>query len=259
MKRTDPLRYNAVLAELRGEELPTETIIEVIPATEKVTEEPTATFTLSEEMAVDDVNPDIVLSTENHEDGSVTYTMRESDHEELLAKVGEQLEASINQTIENGTYSMVNNIRRNDDFTVFYVSTENIGDYNEYNAYLLSLELLVYAGIYQRINGVDDIHFEVKFLDNLDVEYYSVVYPSDPPAETEPQASSAPLETVRYTGEVSKSYVSSYVLNTHTMKAHVSSCGEVSKINASNKSTYTGTASDLKGMGYSPCQKCNPW
>ena len=55
-----------------------------------------------------------------------------------------------------------------------------------------------------------------------------------------------------------KSLSNSYVLNTNTKKFHKPSCSSVSKMKAENKSEYWGSRDDVIGMGYSPCQKCNP-
>lgn len=49
-----------------------------------------------------------------------------------------------------------------------------------------------------------------------------------------------------------------YVLNTNTHKFHDPSCSGVADIREKNKENYTGSRDILLGMGYEPCQKCNP-
>ena len=49
-----------------------------------------------------------------------------------------------------------------------------------------------------------------------------------------------------------------YVLNTNTKKFHYSSCGEVSKIKASNKKVVTASRASIISQGFQPCKKCNP-
>lgn len=52
---------------------------------------------------------------------------------------------------------------------------------------------------------------------------------------------------------------SNFVLNTETMKAHTTTCGDVAKMNIENRWDYYGTIEDLQNMGYSPCGHCRPW
>ncbi len=49
-----------------------------------------------------------------------------------------------------------------------------------------------------------------------------------------------------------------YVLNTSTMKFHLSTCRDVSKIKDENYGTYKGTRDEVIDMGYSPCGHCHP-
>ena len=49
-----------------------------------------------------------------------------------------------------------------------------------------------------------------------------------------------------------------YVLNRNTKKFHNPSCSEVKRIKDSNRTDYFGTYSEITGMGYVPCKKCNP-
>ena len=60
----------------------------------------------------------------------------------------------------------------------------------------------------------------------------------------------------RYTGtvEVSKDYV----LNTSSMKYHEPGCSSVEDIAENNRKDYTGTAKELRDMGYAPCGRCDP-
>lgn len=54
-------------------------------------------------------------------------------------------------------------------------------------------------------------------------------------------------------------FVMNYILNTNTMKAHTTHCGEASKIKVENKQEYSGTSEELASYGYSPCGRCKPW
>lgn len=50
-----------------------------------------------------------------------------------------------------------------------------------------------------------------------------------------------------------------YVLNTNSKTFHDPDCGSASKISASNKDYYTGTAEELVVKGYEPCGSCKPY
>ncbi len=49
-----------------------------------------------------------------------------------------------------------------------------------------------------------------------------------------------------------------YILNTNTMKFHLSDCPGVDDIADYNKSEYTGSRDELIAQGYSACGTCNP-
>ena len=51
-----------------------------------------------------------------------------------------------------------------------------------------------------------------------------------------------------------------YILNTNpkSHKFHYPWCDSVNKMKEKNKLEYTGTRDEVIGMGYSPCQRCNP-
>ncbi len=49
------------------------------------------------------------------------------------------------------------------------------------------------------------------------------------------------------------------VLNTHTMRAHLTTCSSVQDIKPSNRMDYHGTIEDVQNMGYIPCGNCHPF
>lgn len=49
-----------------------------------------------------------------------------------------------------------------------------------------------------------------------------------------------------------------YVLNTNTMKFHLSTCSEVSKIKSANKMIVKDLRSNIIKQKFVPCKKCNP-
>ena len=50
-----------------------------------------------------------------------------------------------------------------------------------------------------------------------------------------------------------------YVLNTRSMKCHLPECESVSDIAPHNRQDYTGSAEELKAMGYGACGRCKPF
>lgn len=53
-------------------------------------------------------------------------------------------------------------------------------------------------------------------------------------------------------------FQTTYVLNTNTMKFHHPSCSSVGEISIHNKSSFSGTRSEVLAKGYSPCKRCDP-
>jgi DNA-entry nuclease len=49
-----------------------------------------------------------------------------------------------------------------------------------------------------------------------------------------------------------------FVINTNTMKFHLSTCSSVSTMAEHNKKMYSGTVQEVINEGYEPCQRCLP-
>lgn len=49
-----------------------------------------------------------------------------------------------------------------------------------------------------------------------------------------------------------------YIFNTNTHKFHYPSCSSVSKMNESNKQSFTGSRKEAVAQGYEPCGQCKP-
>ena len=49
-----------------------------------------------------------------------------------------------------------------------------------------------------------------------------------------------------------------FILNTGTMKIHLDGCRDISKMDAANKKTYSGSYQKLLSQGYTPCGHCHP-
>ena len=70
---------------------------------------------------------------------------------------------------------------------------------------------------------------------------------SDTTVQTSPESSSP--QEFRLT---------TYVLNTNTMKFHYPTCSSVDDMKEKNKQIYTGSREEVIHMGYAPCKRCNP-
>ena len=75
-----------------------------------------------------------------------------------------------------------------------------------------------------------------------------------PPTEA-PTAVPASAPTAPPTDPPALTY--SYVLNSNTKKFHRATCGEINKMNESNK-VFSNDRDDTIQNGYAPCKKCNP-
>lgn len=78
----------------------------------------------------------------------------------------------------------------------------------------------------------------------------SINYANGESAYIEPEPTPAP--------EQAQPVGTDYVLNTNTRKFHYPGCSSVNRMKESNKQYYTGTRDEVIGMGYDPCQRCNP-
>jgi len=92
-----------------------------------------------------------------------------------------------------------------------------------------------------------------------------VLATASPTATPKPKATATPKATAKPTAApkakataAPSSVRKKYVLNTKTMKFHVPSCSEVSRITEDNRKNTTTTREALLDQGYTPCQKCSP-
>lgn len=78
-------------------------------------------------------------------------------------------------------------------------------------------------------------------------------------ATEEPETASAPFDVNDVAqGNSAQESEKTYILNSGTMKFHKPTCSSADEISDSNRSSYTGTRTDLIDKGYEPCGRCNP-
>ena len=62
----------------------------------------------------------------------------------------------------------------------------------------------------------------------------------------------------REAGSDNSAGISTYILNTSTMKFHREDCSSVKKMSEKNKAVFEGTRQEAIDAGYAPCENCNP-
>ena len=62
----------------------------------------------------------------------------------------------------------------------------------------------------------------------------------------------------REAGSDNSAGISTYILNTSTMKFHREDCSSVKKMSEKNRAVFEGTRQEVIDAGYAPCENCNP-
>lgn len=137
---------------------------------------------------------------------------------------------------------------------------------------------LLAKGVLMEGYSVEDKGKEIKFnvfcynsQPNIEIDYADGTSKMIPPPTTEAPKTDPPTEpptekeesyeeesAEEEDNDSNDSAIGVYILNTNTKKFHYPDCGSVGKMSAKNKQEYTGTREEVLGMGYSPCQRCNP-
>ena len=97
-----------------------------------------------------------------NDDGSATYTMTKSQHKELLAEMAEEIDSSLSDMVTDESYPNVTDVKANEDFTSFTVTTRSTAlDMSE------SMSLLafyMYGGMYGIFSGETPENIHVDFV-----------------------------------------------------------------------------------------------
>lgn len=120
-----------------------------------------------------------------NEDGSITYKLTKSQHEELMASLEQSFQKSIDELVSSGDYPSLKKITFNDDYT----KADVIVDYNAYTNSMDMFSMMVIGMIgpmYQYYNGVQEnsVNTEVSLIDEASGEVKDTLnYPEDFPDE----------------------------------------------------------------------------
>ena len=104
-----------------------------------------------------------------NEDGSATYVMTKKQHKEMMDEMSVSLNESLAELIGSENYPNFTDIKANDDFTEFTITTKSVElDLNESFSVLA---FYMYGGMYNAFNGttVDNIHVEFINADSGEV------------------------------------------------------------------------------------------
>lgn len=104
-----------------------------------------------------------------NEDGSATYVMTKKQHKEMMNEMSVSLNESLAELIGSENYPNFTDIKANDDFTEFTITTKSVElDLNESFSVLA---FYMYGGMYNAFNGttVDNIHVEFINADSGEV------------------------------------------------------------------------------------------
>ncbi len=77
-----------------------------------------------------------------------------------------------------------------------------------------------------------------------------------PVPSTKKEQATTQKETTKPQTQSGNNVTAMYILNTNSKKIHRPSCAHVSRMNESNKESYTGDINDLYNMGYTTCGSC---
>ncbi len=109
------------------------------------------------------------ISAVLNEDGSATYVMSKSKHEEMMQEMSASLEETLNGLVGSEDYPNITSITHNDDYTSFTVTTTNT-ELDLAESYMV-IGLYMYGGLYNTYNGneVDNIHVDYVNADSGEI------------------------------------------------------------------------------------------
>lgn len=93
-------------------------------------------------------------------DGSVTYVMTKAQHKEMLEEISTNINNSLAELVESDSTPNITDIKANDNFTSFTITTKN--EEPDLAESFTVLSLYMYGGMYAIFSGdeVDNIHVD---------------------------------------------------------------------------------------------------
>lgn len=95
-----------------------------------------------------------------NDDGSITYKMSKSQHEEMMEEVGASVEEATTTITESGDYPSIQAIETSDNYDHFTVQVDREAYENSFDGFA-TMTLGVVGSLYQLFNGEDPDSYEV--------------------------------------------------------------------------------------------------
>lgn len=106
----------------------------------------------AEEMGIEDVKL--------NDDGSVTYKMTESAHEEWLSEITTEIETSLTEMVESGDFVSIKDITANNDYTEFTITVDQAAFENSFDGFA-AFGIGISSSFYQLLDGKDPENYNV--------------------------------------------------------------------------------------------------
>ena len=97
-----------------------------------------------------------------NEDGTATYVMGKSKHNELMQEISDEIDAGLEEMVGSEEFPSITAIEANDDYTQFRVTieSETLG----LNESLSVMAFYLYGGMYHAFNGTQIENVNVQFI-----------------------------------------------------------------------------------------------
>ena len=97
-----------------------------------------------------------------HDDGSATYVMTKSQHEEMMSEMTTQINTYLSDMVGSEDYPNITKIEANEDFTSFTIATTSteLGLNESFSV----LVFYMYGGMYNIFNGTEVENIAVDFI-----------------------------------------------------------------------------------------------
>ena len=112
-----------------------------------------------------------------NDDGSATYVMTEKQHKKMMDELAATIEDSLNQMIGSEDYPTFTDIKMNDNFTEFTITTTST-ELNMTESFSVML-FYMYGGMYNIYNGTEADNVSVTFVNADSGETISTSNSSD--------------------------------------------------------------------------------
>jgi len=135
----------------------------------------------TEEEIIAEAKENGVTETVVNKDGSVTYTMSKSKHNEMMKEMGDSVISTIDEIVNSGDYTSIKDISYSEDFTEFDVKV-NRQQYEEGFDSFAIFGLVIVSTYYSAFDGNsgEDLQILFNMIDETTGEVYdTAIYPDD--------------------------------------------------------------------------------